>query len=466
MALLFIDKLEPQYLQYIHMNVKVIGVRLFAFCLFLLLTAYNNQEGEVSTLPKDDQVKDSIYPDFMSEIEQFANAANISKALNLIREYDDQTIENQIILTEIEAPPFKEDKFGKPKLFADMLKRYGADSVWVDSVGNVIALRKGTEREKVVAVAAHIDTVFPEGTDVKVKRSNNTLYAPGIADDNRGLTAVLTILRVLTASDIQTKNDILFIGDVGEEGLGDLRGAKHLFRKGGPRIDAFISIEPGGVSQVVNGALGSHRYKVTFKGPGGHSWSNFGLANPAHAMSEAIATFVKDADAYTSDGMKTSYNVGKIGGGTSVNSVPFSAWMEVDMRSLSQERLNEIDTLFHQAVRAGLNQQNNIRRSGPPLTVDIEMVGDRPSGHTDSNTPLVQRSMAASKYLGKDPKLTTISTDSNVPISKGIPAVTLGGGGESGNTHSLHEWFLNKEGYQGIQKVFLVVVAEAEAISN
>ena len=441
---------------------------LFISCLHAQ-TRYSGKEAERSNAlkaHKNNNTKDSIYPKFKSEMEQLAEASDISKALSLIREYDDQTIENQIKLTKMEAPSFKEHKFSKPKLFAGLLKEYGADSVWTDSVGNVIALRKGTKREKVLAVAGHMDTVFPEGTDVKVTRSNDTLYAPGIADDNRGLTTVLTIFRVLNKCDIQTKSDILFIGDVGEEGLGDLRGMKYLFRQGGPRIDAFISIEPGGVSQVINGALGSHRYKIIFKGPGGHSWGNFGLANPVHAMGQAITTFVKNADRYISDGIKTSYNVGKIGGGTSINSVPFSAWMEVDMRSLNQKRLIEIDTLFHHAVKFGLDQQNNIRRSGPPLTVDIEMVGNRPSGHTDSGTPLVQRAMAASKYLGENPHLTTISTDSNIPISKGIPAVTLGGGGESGKSHSLHEWFLNKEGYKGIQKVFLVVAAQAGAVTE
>lgn len=448
------------------MNEKVICRRILGLCFLLFFAAFNNQAKSKNIVFKDNHPKDSIYPKFKTEMKQLADASNILKALKRIKEYDDQTIENQIKLTEIEAPPFKENKFGKADVFAGLLKEYGADSVWIDSVGNVIALRKGRNREKVLAVAAHLDTVFPEGTDVKVTRSNDTLYAPGIADDNRGLTAVLTILRVLNKGDIQTESDILFIGDVGEEGLGDLRGMKYLFRQGGPRIDDFISIEPGSVSRITNGALGSHRYKVTFKGPGGHSWGGFGLANPAHAMGQAIAAFVKEADEYTKDGLKTSYNVGMIGGGTSVNSVPFAAWMEVDMRSLSSERLNGIDTILQRAIRTGLNEQNRLKRSGPPLTVDIEMVGNRPSGHTNSEMPLVQRAMAASKHLGKTPRLVTSSTDSNIPISKGIPAVTLGAGGKSGKTHSLHEWFLNKEGYKGIQKVFLVVAAQAGAITK
>lgn len=399
---------------------------------------------------------------YASEMQRLAKTGSVNKAMQLIKDYDEETIKNQIALAEIQAPPFLEHKFGKPKFFADLLNRYGADSVWIDSIGNTIGLRKGTERKAVLAVAAHMDIVFPEGTDVTVRKSNDTLYGPGIADDNRGLAAILTILRVMNETNIRTKADILFIGNVGEEGLGDLRGTKYLFRDGAPKIDAFISVEPGSINRITNGGLGSHRYRITFNGPGGHSWGGFGRANPIHALGQAAAFFAKEADKYTRDGLKTSYNIGMIGGGTSVNSVPFSAWMEVDMRSLSQTRLVEIDSILQRSIRAGLEEQNKMRRQGDALTVDIEMVGNRPSGHTDSTVSLVQRSMAATTYMGARPKLGTSSTDSNVPISKGIPAVTLGAGGRSGNHHALNEWYLNKNGYKGIQKVLLVIAAEAE----
>src|SRR5699024_4667109 len=250
-------------------------------------------------------------------------------------------------LTEIPAPPFKEHKFGRGERFAELLREYGADSVWTDSIGNVIGLRKGTQRDSVLALAAHLDTVFPEGTDVTVTQKGDTLFAPGISDDGRGLTTVLTVLRAFDAHNIQTQSDILFIGDVGEEGSGDLRGMKYLFRKDGPEISHFISIDGSNDKRIVNGALGSHRYRVTFKGPGGHSWVAFGLANPHHALGQAITNFVEVADNYTNgEGRKTSYTVGRIGGGKEVNSIPFESWMEVDMRSLSQKRLNKIDTLF------------------------------------------------------------------------------------------------------------------------
>lgn len=442
---------------------NILPCLLILFCVPSYASYKAKSSGESSTQQLSTP---QVSQKYINSIKKLSQDSQIRKALNFIKAYDDQTVATQVALTEIPAPSFEEHKFGKGKRFASLLRQYGADSVWTDSEGNVIGLRKGIRRDSVLALAAHLDTVFPEGTDLSVIRKGDKLVAPGIGDDNRGLTTVLTVLKALETNKIQTKSDILFIGDVGEEGLGDLRGMKQLFSDKGPQIDAFISIDGvGGLGSITNGALGSHRYRVTFKGPGGHSWGAFGLANPAHALGQAIANFVKVADDYTSrNGPRTSYNVGRIGGGTSVNSIPFSAWMEVDMRSLSPERLDRIDALFHQAIRSGLKAQNSIRRSGPPLTVDIKMIGNRPSGHTPSNDPLVQRAMAASIYFGKKPHLRTSSTDSNIPISKGIPAITLGGGGDGGGAHSLHEWYVNKEGYKGIQRVFLIVAAQAGAV--
>lgn len=432
--------------------------------LFITCNSPSNEDGNDAG-----EAADSLFikPAYRLEIENLAQLSSIKTAWNFIEKFDEQTIKNQIQLTEVPAPPFNENKFGKADLFSKLLKEYGSDSVWIDSIGNVIGLRRGMERNKVLAVAGHLDTVFPEETDVKVIRSNDTLFAPGIGDDNRGLAVILTLLHAINENNIRTKNDILFIGDVGEEGRGDLRGMKYLFRDGGLQINAFISIEPGRIDRITNGALGSHRYKVTFSGPGGHSWGSFGLANPIHALGQAISIFTENADAYVKDGEKTSYNVGVIEGGTSVNSIPFSATMEVDMRSLSQKRLEEIDTIFRRAMKSGLERQNKIRRSGDSLTLDIQMVGNRPSGKTDPADPLIQRAMASSLQIdNKEPSLTTSSTDSNIPVSKGIPAVTLGGGGQTGNSHSLHEWYLNTDGYKGIQRALLVIIAQSGLSSD
>lgn len=407
-----------------------------------------------------DEEAATVNSEYVQGVEEIAQHPQLQKTLQYLQETDAQTIEDQILLTEIPAPPFGEEERGAK--FAEMLEEYGADSVWTDSIGNVIGLKKGTQRDSVLAIAGHLDTVFPEETDVTVEQKGDTLYAPGIGDDGRGLTTVLALLRSVDEMDLSFESDILFIGNVGEEGLGDLRGMKYLFREDGPQIDYFISVDGTRIGSVTNGALGSHRYKVTFKGPGGHSWGAFGLANPHHALGRAITHFVDNAEEYTKTGAKTSYNVGRIGGGTSVNSIPFESWMEVDMRSLSPERLNEIDTLFQDAMQQGLAEQNDLRREGPKMTVDIEMIGNRPSGQTPADESLVQWGMAAASWAGEEAELRTSSTDSNIPISLGIPAITIGGGGEGQGAHSLDEWYYNDEGYKGIQRALLVITAVAK----
>lgn len=384
----------------------------------------------------------------------------IKAAFNRIEALDQLTVKRHIELTEIEAPPFKEEK--RAKVFANYFNELGLDSVWVDTRGNVLGLLRGSVGERTVALDAHLDTVFPEGTDVRVRIQNDTLYAPGIGDDTRGLSMLLTIIETLKTEKIQPKDDILFVGSVGEEGLGDLRGVKHLFREEGPRIDSWIAIDGGSIGRVNNKALGSYRYRVTFKGPGGHSWGAFGLANPHHALGEAISNFVKVADEYTSEGPKTSYNVGVISGGTSINSIPFESVMQIDIRSLDPKRLDAMEALLQIAVQKALVQQNNTKRQGPDLSVEIDKIGNRPSGELSDQLPLVQRTLAATIAFGTKPYLTRGSTNSNIPIAKGIPAVTIGRGGDGGKAHSLDEWWINKEGYKAIQLALLILLLEAE----
>lgn len=389
----------------------------------------------------------------------FADPA-VHTALRRLEVEDAETMRTLITLTEIPAPPFAEQARGLA--LRDMLVDAGADSIYVDAVGNVIALRRGTSGSAgAVAIAGHLDTVFPEGTDVTIRMKGDTLYAPGVGDDTRGLTAVVAILRAMNAADIKTEKDILFMGTVGEEGLGDLRGMKHLFRDGGPSIDSFISIDGLRDTGITHQGLGSHRYLVTFTGPGGHSWGAFGLLNPAHVMGRATHYFDVAADTYTRSGPKTSYNVGVISGGTSVNSIPFEASMQVDMRSLSQERLATIDSLFHRAIRRAVTEMNASRRSGPEVTVEIKMIGDRPSGEVAVDDPLVQRAVAATELFGLEPRLGRSSTDANVPIALGVPAITIGGGGSGGGGHSPGEWFINQNGPRGIQRALLILVAQA-----
>lgn len=396
---------------------------------------------------------------YTKETQKLLKLKKIKAAFKIIEDLEPLTLKRHITLTEIEAPPFKETK--RAVVFADYFKKLGMDTVWIDAEGNVLGLLRGSEGNKTVALDAHLDTVFPEGTDVKVRMQNDTLYAPGIGDDTRGLSMLLTLLETIKTVHIQPKDNILFVGSVGEEGLGDLRGVKHLFRPGGPSIDSWIAIDGGAIGRVNNKGLGSYRYRVKFSGPGGHSWGAFGLANPHHALGQAISNFVQAADAYTSQGPKTSYNVGVISGGTSINSIPFESVMQIDIRSVDPQRLEVMESLLKDAVNSALADQNQRKRQGPKLTVQIDQIGNRPSGELSDQLPLVQRTLAATQSFGVTPYLTRGSTNSNIPIAKGIPAVTIGRGGDGGKAHSLEEWWTNKDGHKAIQLALLILLMEA-----
>ena len=396
---------------------------------------------------------------YTKEIKKLANKKEVKTAFQVILDLEPKTIKNHIELTEIEAPPFKEEV--RAIEFSKRLKDIEIDKVWIDSIGNVLGLIKGYEGKRNVAIDGHLDTVFPEGTDVKVRIKNDTLFAPGIGDCTRCLSMLLTIAEAIIKSEIKTRDNILIIGTVGEEGLGDLRGVKYLFKNNKPKIDSWIAIDGGNIGRVNNQALGSYRYEVKFKGPGGHSWGAFGLANPHHALGDAISKFVEKADEYTSNGPKTSYNVGVINGGTSINSIPYESAMLIDIRSVRPENLDDMELILKKTSEDALAKQNAMKRRGPDLELEINKIGNRPSGKVDIKNHLVQRAIAATNYMGGKPKLTIGSTDSNVPIALGLPAITIGRGGDGGKNHSLDEWWLNKDGHKAIHLALLVLLAEA-----
>ena len=269
--------------------------------------------------------------DYDAEMELLAARPDVGRAFELIEEGERAGDAELITLTEIPAPPFGEQERGE--YYADLLRSLGIAEVETDEVGNVLAYWRGSQGGHTVAVAAHLDTVFPEGTDLTVRREGDRFYAPGVGDNSRGLVLMLSMIRALRDARLPTRGDILFVATVGEEGLGDLRGVKHLFREGGPRIDEFIAVDGGNDARVLNHAIGSHRYRLVFNGPGGHSWGAFGLANPAHALSSAIHFFEQEAGDLVMTPPRTSFNIGRIGGGTSVNAIPFESWAEIDMRS-------------------------------------------------------------------------------------------------------------------------------------
>ncbi|MGI9181532.1 MAG: M20/M25/M40 family metallo-hydrolase [Longimicrobiaceae bacterium] len=408
---------------------------------------------------EDEFTPAEVEPRYIAEVQRIARRPEVERAFRVVEQLEERTTRDLIMLTEIAAPPFMEEE--RARKYLEMLVEAGVDTAYIDAEGNAIGIRRGVASGHTLVLSGHLDTVFPEGTDVTVRTRGDTLFAPGIGDDTRGLIVVLTVLRAMNAANIQTQGDVWFVGTVGEEGLGDLRGVKHLFREGGPRIDAFISVDGGGDSRIVNRGLGSRRYRVTYRGPGGHSWGAFGMANPAHALGRAVTAFDREAGAYAANGVRTSYNVGRIGGGTSVNAIPFESWMEVDMRSESQPRLSGIDEIFRRVVQQALDEQNRQRRFGDPLTVDMDLVGDRPSGEIPPGNPFVQRAMASVRFFDIEPALGVGSTDANIPIALGIPAVTVGRGGEGGGAHSLDEWWLNRDGHIAIQRTLLLVLAEA-----
>ena len=420
--------------------------------LFVSLLICNSSYSQTDNLVVDDV--------YAKSIKKLTRNKKVKKAFNYIIDIEEKTNKNLIELTEIEAPPFKEEK--RAKEFAKRLQLAGLENVWIDSIGNVIGFLKGSIGNKNIAINAHIDTVFPEGSDVRVQERNDTLYAPGIGDDTRGLTMLLTIAETIKMNNIEPVNNIIFIGTVGEEGLGDLRGVRYLFENNNPKIDSWIAIDGGSIGRVNNQALGSYRYEVVFDGPGGHSWGAFGLVNPHHALGYGIKNFIEKADLYTSSGPKTSYNVGVISGGTSINSIPFESSMLIDIRSIEPNRLDDMEEILFNSMQKALKEQNEMKRSGSDLTLTINKIGNRPSGKVEESVPLIQRTIAATQYMGVEPRLTIGSTDSNIPISIGVPAVTIGRGGEGGGAHSLDEWWINKDGYKSIQLALLILLSESE----
>ncbi|MDT8341050.1 MAG: M20/M25/M40 family metallo-hydrolase [Longimicrobiales bacterium] len=430
--------------------IRLLSVLLLATTLPVLAPAATAAQGAGGA---------AVDPAVQADVDALLQATAVRRALERVEALDDWSLERTIELTQIPAPPFLEEVRGRR--FGELLRELGADSVWTDAEGNVIGLRRGLRGGRTIALGGHLDTVFPEGTDVTVRQRGDTLFAPGVGDDTRGLVVVLTVLRALEEAGVETEDDLLFIGTVGEEGLGDLRGMKHLFREGADPIHAWIEVDGGGIDRVVNQGLGSVRYRAAFVGPGGHSWGAFGLANPAHALGRAVRHFQDAADTLTRRGPRTSYNVGRIGGGTSVNSIPFEAWMEVDMRSESPRSLGRIEAAFVAAMERAVAEENALRREGEPVRLQLEKIGDRPSGETPASEALVQRALATTRVFGEAPSLGIASTNSNIPIAAGVPAVTIGRGGEGGHGHAPEEYWVNRDGYLAIQRALLLTVAEA-----
>jgi tripeptide aminopeptidase len=392
-----------------------------------------------------------------------ATAADLLKdplvraALEAARAGEAQTIEEQIRFCEVPAPSFKESARGE--VLRQVFQQLGLRNVRVDKVGNVIGDRPGAAARPRLVLSAHLDTVFPEDTDVKVKRTGTILHGPGIGDDCRGLAVLTATIRALRQANLQTPATITFVATVGEEGLGDLRGVKQLFNETlAGEIDRFLSIDGTGLG-ITNVGVGSRRYRVTFKGPGGHSFAAFGLANPIDAMGRAIA---KIAEFQTPNGPKTTFNVGRVGGGTSVNSIPSDAWMEVDLRSSDAASLRALDGRFQRTIDAAVTDENNRWRTPRMVTAVKDLVGDRPAGSTPTTSPIVRTVQAVNRALGFPVALSESSTDSNIPMSLGIPAITIGGGGRGTGAHAATESYDMTDSWLGTERALLLTIALAQ----
>jgi acetylornithine deacetylase/succinyl-diaminopimelate desuccinylase-like protein len=389
------------------------------------------------------------------------NNPAVRAALDMIKADNAWTLQQQVELTQIPSPPFKETARGLE--YKRRLEALGFKNVRIDSIGNVIAERPGTGKGPTVLIQGHLDTVFPEGTNVTVKREGSKYLAPGIGDDDRGLATVLAVARAFNKANVQTLGTVYFVGDVGEEGPGNLRGTRYLFTnslKG--KIDYFISVD-GSETHIVSRAVGSNRYKVTYKGPGGHSYGAFGIPNPIHALGRAIAGI---SDIQVPTNPKTTFNVGVISGGTSVNSIPFEASMEVDMRSEDAKSLaatnEKVLKILHDALNAENARWTGPRAAAAKLSMVIDTIGIRPTGGQADNVPIVQTALAAAKALGFQSNTGASSTDANLPISMNIPAITIGGGGHSDGAHSLGESYDDgPNGWLGVQWAALLVAALA-----
>jgi len=359
-------------------------------------------------------------------------------ALATLAAQHDRTVADIVTLTEIAAPPFAEAT--RASAYLEMLRAHGLAEVEQDDAGNVMGLRRGTGGGPLVVVAAHLDTVFPAGTDVSVRREGTKLFAPGVGDDSRSLAVLLAYIRALDAAAIRTHSDILFVGDVGEEGLGDLRGMRYLFGTGRykDRIAAFITVDSPDMDAVAVGGIGSKRYRVTFHGPGGHSFGAFGLVNPMVAMAQTVLELSRTT---VPADPKTTYCASVVGGGTSVNSIPNDVWLEVDLRSKVPFQLDRLEKRFLRIVDDAVQAENHARsvREGP-VTAEPVLIGNRPAGATDPASEVVRYATDAIAAHGFAPHLSFSSTDANIAMSLGIPAVKIGSGGTGGRGHSLEEW--------------------------
>jgi tripeptide aminopeptidase len=382
---------------------------------------------------------------------------SLATARDQLAARDATIVETQIAIAQIASPTG--DEGDRARWIVQRFVAAGLEDVHIDAAGNAIGRRPGTTPAEPVVLCAHLDTVFSRDTEHAVRRDGYRLIGPSVTDNRRGLAVMLALADAFDGSRLPTAHPIEFVATVGEEGAGDLRGAKHYFADRGARAAAAIIIDGAGDERIVHRALASRRFRVTFSGPGGHSWSAFGTANANHAAAIAAARLARLPLPSTP---RTTLSVGRMGGGLSVNSVADSAWLEIDLRSASPSAVDKLSVEIARLVRAATDDENQHRTHGTDaLTANVSVIGERPGGDTDADSPLARAAVDATHLIGRTPDLALASTDANVPISLGIPAIGIGGGGRGGDTHSSNEWYENTDGPLGITRALTIVATAA-----
>ncbi len=387
-------------------------------------------------------------------VEKIADDSTCAQALAWLDKNVAWITTQQIALSEIPAPEFNESK--RAAYLQSLLESFGL-KVQIDKTGNVIAERPGADADSVILLAAHLDTVFPAGTDVRVKKNGNRLVGPGIADNGAGLAALIGVARALSEGHVRTNKTIIFAGDVGEEGEGNLRGIRALIETYRPRLAAVIAVDGASTEHITTQGIASHRFEVTITGPGGHSWSDFGAPNPITALARGI---VKFSSLTVPEDPRSSYNFGVVEGGTSVNSIPARAIVKVDLRSEEEAEVTKMETSLRAAMEAGIKEEmaGAARDSAGTLQVSFRSLGLRPSGKLPENSPLLDSVRSVDRFLGTRSRLERSSTDANIPLSLGIPAISVGGGGKANGSHTLDEWYDPAGRELGLKRLFLTTV--------
>jgi len=392
-----------------------------------------------------------------SSLRSLLDDPRVSAAAAHVRATDEETLADQLALTSVAAPPFQES--ARAQAVLERFRSAGLPGALTDAVGNAIAVRPGADDLPPVILSAHLDTVFPEAVPIAVSRNGDLLKGPGVSDDGRGLAVLLAVARALEAAGMVTRHPILFAATVGEEGLGNLRGAKHLVGSAGAGCGAaaFVSVDGAGLDRLVIRGLGSRRFRASVRGPGGHSWQDRGTVNPIHALGRAVEALSRVVPAVDPNSTLT---VARWGGGTSVNAIPQEAWLEIDCRSASEVRLEAIEADLRRVVTDAVTRERETHRS--TLEVDVACVGTRPGGSTDPQAAVVRAARRATEAVGADPVFALASTDANAAMAVGIPALTMGGGGEAGLAHTTDEWYRNARGVEGVLRALYTVVLTAE----